>query len=116
MMSNGPDNFAAAAGEPMQLDQQLTAALERKPEVRIAPDFAARVAAQAAVLPARKPLRIISYGQAAGVLCAILLLVTMFAIAPSTQPRFGSLSFDMELLVVAQLIALSWWLATRRRV
>lgn len=97
-----------------ELDSQLSEALERKPFVYVSVDFAERVAARAATLPAPVPRRIHSYGRVATLTGAVLLLLAMFALAPSTQPDFSSVAFDLELVAAAQFVLIAWWVAVRR--
>lgn len=109
-----PDARDPQALHDQVLDEQLQAVLEHKPAVFMSPDFAARVAVQAAAQRLPKPRRTFSYGHIAAVLSAALLLLTMFALVPWTQASFNSIAFDIELLAAAQLVAIAWWLTTRR--
>ena len=44
----------------------------------------------------------------------VVLSIAMFALAPHTAPTFGNLAFDTELLVIAQLAGIAYWLSKRR--
>ncbi len=99
----------------IDLDRDLTAALEHQPDIRIPTDFAARVAAQAAAQPLPKARHSTSYGQAFTIAAAALLLFAMFLVAPWTQPAFSSIAFDVELAMLAQLVLIGWWVAARPR-
>ncbi len=95
---------------------RLTAALEHKPSIAISTDFAARVTARVQALPARTPRRVARYGQLATGISFAVLLLAMFALAHWAQPTFASFSFDLELLLLAQMLGLAAWQFLRYRV
>ena len=96
------DNFEAA----------VTRAIERGPEVTVPVNFAARVvAALPPVRPRRNPMRV---GRTVALVSAGVLAVAMFALAPHAAPTFASLAFDFELVVIAQLAGIGYWLTVRR--
>jgi len=90
------------------LDAAITRALDTQPIPTIPANFAARVAAS---LPAPTPVRPPSYvRRSAAIASGIILLVVLFALAPHAAPSFINLSFDVELLILAQLAAIAWFL------
>ena len=93
-------------------DAALTTALERAPKSAVPHDFAARV--RAALPPQSAPRRSERTTRVAALAAAIVLTIALFLIAPHTSPSFASLNFDIELLVLAQLLAIACWLAARQ--
>jgi hypothetical protein len=94
-------------------EAKLTRALERRPETVVPADFPARVAAALPPpLPARKPMRV---GRTAGLIAAGVLGVALFVLAPHASPTFGNWSFDFELVVIAQLGGIAYWLTAGRK-
>jgi hypothetical protein len=90
-----------------EFETKLTQALERRPEVAVPEGFAARVAA---ALPLQKPRRrAVHVGRTAAIAGAMVLALTMFAVAPHSEPSFANLFFDAELLMLAQLAGIAWW-------
>jgi hypothetical protein len=95
----------------------ITRALELRPEPVIPADFAARVMHS---LPAQTPARTRSHigrlrlGRTAGLIGGAILTTGLFALAPHTTASFSSLTFDLELLLLAELGALGYWLTVRR--
>jgi hypothetical protein len=97
-----------------KLDAVMTRAIERAPEVNVPVDFAARVAAALPPLPARrKPMQV---GRTAALAAAGVLAVAMCLLAPHAAPTFASMAFDFELVVIAQLGGIAYWLTVRRGV
>ena len=92
-------------------EETLIAALERKPAVAVPQDFAARVIA---ALPAQRPRERVRWGRRVAVGAGVTLTVALFGMAPHTAASFASLAFDLELLMLAQLAGLGWWVASRR--
>ena len=100
-----------------QLDPKIDAAvlrcLETPPVVVVPAAFAGRVRA---ALPAPTPRRQrVSAGQQAGVAAVVLLLVAVFWLAPHTAPRFTSMAFDVEIMLLLELAGVLAWLANRHR-
>jgi hypothetical protein len=94
------------------LEADLTRTLERQPVVVVPEGFAARVAGS---LPPRRPVRRrVQTGRTVAMVAAWIVALTMFALAPHAAPNFGNLTFDMELLLLAQLAAIAYWLGARR--
>jgi hypothetical protein len=93
-------------------EAKLTRALERRPEPVVPMDFAARVAAALPPLPpARKPMQV---GRTVGLAAAAVLGVALFALAPHATPTFQNWAFDCELVVIAQLGGIAYWLTAAR--
>ena len=94
-------------------EAKLTRALESRPEPAVPMDFAARVAgALPPALPARKPMQV---GRTVGLAAAAVLGVALFVIAPHAAPTFGNWAFDFELVVIAQLGGIAYWLTAVRK-
>jgi hypothetical protein len=94
------------------LDPMMTRALERRPEASVPVNFAARVAA--ALPPARPRRKPMQVGRGAAFAAAGVLAVAMCLLAPHAAPTFGNLAFDFELVVIAQLGGIAYWLTARR--
>jgi hypothetical protein len=97
-----------------EFDAAMTRALERSPELpflAIPADFAARVTAS---LP--KPRRVrpaIRVGRIAGFVAMVVLAILLFVLAPHVSPSFANVTFDIELIALAQLGAIAYWLSTK---
>lgn len=95
-----------------ELEAAITRALDRKPEVAVPADFAARVRA---ALPAQPKVRARrSVGQMAAVTGAVVLLAGLCALAPHVRPSFGSVAFDLEMVLMVELMGVAAWLGMRR--
>jgi hypothetical protein len=94
-------------------DAKLVRALERRPEPMVPADFASRVAAALPpAAPARKPMQV---GRIVGLTAAAVLGVALVALAPHAAPTFASWAFDFELVVIAQLGGIAYWLTAVRK-
>ena len=101
----------------------ITRALEHSPEPGYSPessgsaipaDFAARVAAS---LPKQRVARpVIRAGRTVAIVAMVVLAIVLFALAPHVTPSFTSVMFYVELIVLAQLGAIAYWLAAKREV
>ena len=94
---------------PGDYELRLTAALEHKPSIAISTDFAARITARVQSMPVPARRRTPQYGQLATGISFAVLLLAMFALAPWAQPTFASFSFDLELLLLAQMLGHAPW-------
>ena len=95
-------------------EAKLTRALERRPEPVVPMDFAARVVGGLPpVRPARKPMQV---GRTVGLAAAAVLGVALFLLAPHATPGFENWAFDFELVVIAQLGGIAYWLTAARKV
>jgi hypothetical protein len=91
-----------------ELESRITHALEQQPETLIPAGFATRVLA---ALPAQSPAKPrLQAGRTIAIISAVALTITTFAIAPHAAPSFASLTFDVELLLLAQLGAIAYYL------
>lgn len=88
------------------LDRALEAGLAATPSFTVPPDFAARVArlAVAQPVPARAPW--LGWGPRLALGSGVLLTVALFVLAPHTAPSLSNVSFDAELVLLAELSAL----------
>jgi hypothetical protein len=46
----------------------------------------------------------------------VVLAIVLFALAPHVTPSFTSVTFYIELIILAQLGAIAYWLAAKREV
>jgi hypothetical protein len=99
------------AGDNSEL---VTRVLERRVEVVVPEGFAARVVA--GLPPARKPREAMRVGRAAGLVAGLVLAAAMFGLAPHAAPSFADWVFDFELVAIAQLGGIAYWLTVRRGV
>jgi hypothetical protein len=97
-----------------EFEAVMTRALERSPELpplAIPVDFAARVAAS---LPQQRTARpAVRVGRIAAIVAMVVLAIVLFVLAPHASPSFASFTFDIELIVLAQLGAIAYWLSTK---
>jgi hypothetical protein len=87
-----------------ELEQRLTKALEQQPLVVVPEDFAARVRA---ALPEQRPVRMrsrVRVSRVAAVVSGAVLLAAMCWLAPHSTVSFSSAAFDMELVLLAELV------------
>ena len=100
--------------DEMKVEAAISRALEARRDVVVPMDFAAKVRAS---LPAAVPVRPrVRVGRVAAIVGAVVLLVALFVLAPHAQASFGNVVFDVELLVLAQVGGIAWWLGVRREV
>jgi hypothetical protein len=89
------------------MEERIDQALQQQPEVLVPADFAARVRRQLpAVHPARGRLGV---GRTVGALALVALIGALCWLAPGARPDFSSLRFDLELVVLAEMAAVGWW-------
>ncbi len=90
----------------------ITRALDRKPEVAVPVDFAARVRM---ALPAPAKVRTQrSVGRTVAGVTAVGLVLALCVLAPHARPSLGSLAFDLEMVLVVELMGVAAWLGMRR--
>jgi hypothetical protein len=94
---------------------RIDAALEHKPQVQIPADFAARIAARAAAQPLRAHRRAPQIGRSIALLSAPLVACALFALAPHASPDVKSVIFDTEVILVAELALIGWWVSRTLR-
>jgi len=89
----------------------ITRALDRKPEVLVPANFAAKVKAalpsQPRVRARRSVRRQVAMVGAAG------LVLALCWVAPHARPNFGSVAFDLEMVLVVELMGVAAWLGMR---
>jgi hypothetical protein len=110
MNSPNTNNTPPHLRTPANMDSRIDRAVEQKPEVQIPADFAAKVAARAVVQPARRRRLKPQFGPMIALLSAPLAAVALFALAPHTAPNLKSLSFDAEVVLLAELAFIGWWI------
>jgi len=95
-----------------EMEAAVTKALEQRQEPLVPADFAARVMQSLPVQKVAQPkMRV---GRVVGIVAAVLLICGVFALAPHAAPSFANLSFDMELMLLAELGGIAYWLTARR--
>jgi len=101
-----------AMSDANEFEAAITRALDRKPEVAVPADFAARVRA---ALPAQPKVRTQrSVGQITAGVAAVGLVLALCVLAPHARPSFGSMAFDLEMVLVVELMGVAAWLGMRR--
>jgi hypothetical protein len=102
-----------AMSEQERMDEDaITRALDRKPEVRVPVDFAAKLRAS---LPVQAKVRAHrSVGPRVAAVAAVGLVLALYVVAPHARPSFGSVAFDLEMVLVVELMGIAAWLGTRR--
>lgn len=93
------------------IDSRIDSAIEHKPEIEIPADFAAKVAALAATQPLRRRRYKPQFGPMIALLSAPLAALALFVLAPHSSPNLKSLSYDTEVVLLAELAIIGWWLA-----
>jgi hypothetical protein len=105
-----PPQSRNSADADMEL--RIDRAIEHKPGVQIPGNFAAKVAARAVTQPQRRRRYKPQFGPMIALLSAPLAALALFALAPHTSPNFKSLSFDAEVVLLAELAFIGWWLTS----
>ncbi len=92
------------------LEERVTRALERVPEVTVPADFAARVAAQ---VPKRSEMaaRPARYGWMAMRISMAALVIALLAVAMHATGRSSVLGIALEWVLCAELVGLAIWLS-----
>ncbi len=95
-----------------EFEDAITRALDRKPEVVVPADFAAKVRA---ALPAQPKVRMRrSVGPRVAAVAAVGLVAALCVLAPHARPSFASVAFDLEMVLVVELMGVAAWLGMRR--
>jgi hypothetical protein len=107
-MSDG-SAVKGVATEVRATEERITRALEHQPLVCVPDGFAAKVRA---ALPTRRavPARR-SVANIAAFTGAVVLMLALCWIAPHARPSVESLAFDLEMLLMAELVGIAVWLA-----
>ena len=102
----------SAMSDANELEAAITRALDRKPEIVVPMDFAAKVRA---ALPAQPKVRARrSVGREVAIVATAGLVLALCWLAPHARPSFESVAFDMEMLMLVELAGVAAWLATQR--
>lgn len=109
--SNNPMPPQSGAKSGADMESRIDRAIERKPDVQIPADFAARIAARAATQPLRRRRHRLQFGPMIALLSAPLAALALFALAPHTAPSVKSLSFDAEIVLLAELAFIGLWMS-----
>ncbi len=95
-----------------EFEAGITRALDRKPEVAVPADFAARVRA---ALPAQPKVRTQrSVGRIAAGVAAVGLVLALCVLAPHARPGVQNMAFALEMVLVVELVGVAAWLGMRR--
>ena len=93
-------------------EARMDRALEQKPEPRIPADFAARVAAGASTQPLKsRRYKAPQFGKLMALISIPLAAVALFMLAPHTSPNVKNLSFDAEVILLAEVALIGGWVA-----
>lgn len=98
-------------------ESMLTTALERKPDIAVPADFQLRLRAALSAEPYQRPTTHISFARATAYIvaaCMAVVLAVLAALHPDAVKAPESMSFALEIIIVAQLMAVGFWLGTRR--
>ncbi|MBE7182235.1 MAG: hypothetical protein INR71_13705 [Terriglobus roseus] len=88
------------------LQEAVSRALAQQPRVKVPDSFASRVARQALELHPLRSRQRVGWGPRVALGSAALLTVGLFALAPHASPSFSNMSFDGQLIFLAELGAL----------
>jgi len=95
-----------------EFEAGITRALDRKPEVVVPADFAARVRA---ALPAQPKVRTErSVGRIAAGVATVGLVLALCVLAPHARPGVQNMAFALEMVLVVELVGVAAWLGMRR--
>jgi hypothetical protein len=92
------------------MESRIDRAMEHNPDVQIPADFAAKVAARAVAQPLRRRRFKPQFGPMIALFSAPLAAVALFVLAPHASPNLKSLSFDAEVVLLAELAFIGWWI------
>jgi hypothetical protein len=96
-----------------EMEAAIERALQQRPQIAAAPEFAARVRSALPAQPTTKRFR--SAGRKVAMLAFAVLLIAVFCLAPHTTPNFSSLNFDLEISLLAELAGVAIWLFRPQR-
>jgi len=101
-----------AMSDANEFEAGITRALDRKPEVVVPADFAARVRA---ALPAQPKVRTErSVGRIAAGVATVGLVLALCVLAPHARPGVQNMAFALEMVLVVELVGVAAWLGMRR--
>jgi len=92
------------------MESRIDRAIEHKPDVQVPVDFAAKVAARAVAQPLRRRRYKPQFGPMIALLSAPVGALALFLLAPHAAPNLKSLSFDAEVVLLAELAFIGWWI------
>jgi len=92
------------------MESRIDRAMERKPDVQIPADFAAKIAARAVAQPLRRRGYRPQFGPMIALFSVPLAALALFVLAPHATPNLKSLSFDAEVVLLAELGFIGWWI------
>ena len=101
-----------AMSDANEFEAAITRALDRKPEVAVPADFAAKVRAALPAQPkvrARRSVGRITAGVGAGGL-----VLALCWLAPHARPGIQNMAFGLEMVLVVELMGVAAWLGMRR--
>jgi hypothetical protein len=112
MNSPNPNNLTPPQSRTStDVESRIDRAIEHKPDVHIPLDFAAKVAARAVAQPLRRRRYKPQFGPMIALLSAPVAAMALFALAPHAAPNMKSLSFDAEVILLAELAFIGWWIS-----
>jgi len=91
------------------MESRIDRAIEHKPDVQIPADFAAKIAARAVSQPLRRRRYKPQFGPMIALLSTPLAALALFVLAPHTSPNLKSVSFDAEVVLLAELAFIGLW-------
>lgn len=106
-----PQPRTSADRTPVDIGSRIDRAIEHKPEVQIPADFAAKVAALTSTQPLRRRRFKPQFGPMIALVSAPLAAMALFALAPHTSPNLKSLTFDAEVVLLAEVAFIGWWIS-----
>ena len=109
--NNMPPQLRAPADRTSaDMESRMDRAIEHKPDVQIPADFAAKVTARVVAQPLRRRRFKPQFGPMIALVSAPLAAVALFVLAPHASPNLKSLSFDAEVVLLAELAFIGWWI------
>ena len=102
--------------EDPRAEAALTRALERRPEVAIPRGFSARIVASLPPIPPVRSRSAVRFGQItayAVALAVVFALLVLTRLYPEALETGHGLLFAIEIVLLAQLLAIGYWLGTR---
>ena len=101
-----------AMSDANEFEDAITRALDRKPEVQVPVDFAAKVRASLPAQPKVRAQR--SVGRIAAGVAAVGLVLALCVLAPHARPGVQNMAFALEMVLVVELVGVAAWLGMRR--
>ena len=111
MNTNSNNLTPPQARTSVDMESRIDRAIENKPDARVPADFAAKVAARAVAQPLRRRRFKPQFGPMIALISAPLAALALFVLAPHTAPSVKSLSFDAEVVLLAELALIGLWIS-----